>query len=80
MDDKQIREYLEARWEAGLAELARISPATAEHLRNAPPPTEEEKAVVAAALRPRPMRKVKPDLKEPRWMIRDAKPGPEEVK
>jgi hypothetical protein len=51
--DAQTRDYLEARWEA---RLAKLPPELAERIRNAPPPTEEEKAVIAAALRPRPAR------------------------
>lgn len=42
--------YLRSRWEL---RLAKLPPDKAEMIRNAPPLTEEEKAVIAAALQPR---------------------------
>lgn len=51
--DERTREYLEARWEA---RLAKLPPELAERIRSAPPPTEEEKALIAAVFRPRQVR------------------------
>lgn len=59
--DEGTRNYLEARWEA---RLAKLPPEMAERIRNAPPPTEEEKAVIAEALRPRPVRGITKDSEE----------------
>lgn len=51
--DERTRDYLLARWEA---RLAKLPPEMAERIRNAPPPTEEEKALIAEVLRPRQVR------------------------